>query len=101
MSTAHNLKNAMKKILLKGLLIPGIAGVVMMSCSQEDVSSASKNSGQSTMLAIGQTASQLASGTSFTVTTTVAGTAIDTSHTQPRPGHCKNGGMGSFLNGTS
>ncbi|GHM98664.1 hypothetical protein WSM22_01540 [Cytophagales bacterium WSM2-2] len=89
----------MKKNILRGLLILGIAGGVI-SCSKENIS-ASDSGANSTMLAVGQTASQLASGTSFTVTTTATGAAVDSSHTRPAPGHCKNGGMGSFLNGSN
>jgi hypothetical protein len=93
----------MERNILKGLSILGIAGVVILSCSKENVSSSSSTSSvQSVALAVGQTSSQLASGTSFSVQTTSTGSTIDTTtHTNPHPGQCKNDGMGSFLNGTS
>jgi hypothetical protein len=80
-----------------------MAAVMLIGCSQENLTSSNSTSAakQSTLLAVGQTATQLASGTSFSVQTTTSGTAIDTTHGKPRPGHCKNDGMGSFLNGTS
>ncbi len=90
----------MKRKIWKGLLILGIAGGVILGCNKENVSSSS-GTNQSTLLAIGQTSSQLASGTSFSVQTTSTGSTIDTTHTNPHPGHCKNDGMGSFLNGTN
>src|SRR5260221_1836505 len=90
----------MKSKIWKGLLILGIAGGVILGCNKENVSSSS-GTNQSTLLAIGQTSSQLASGTSFSVQTTSTGSTIDTTHTNPHPGHCKNDGMGSFWNGTN
>ncbi|MGC4020552.1 MAG: hypothetical protein QM734_00715 [Cyclobacteriaceae bacterium] len=68
--------------------------------SKDNLTGASGSSVSSTLLAVGQTSSQLASGTSFSVQTTSSGSAVDTTHTRPQPGHCKNDGMGSFLNGT-
>ncbi len=97
----------MKQIILKSLLILGIAGALLISCTKENLNSSTSASSsltsatQSTLLAVAQTSSQLASGTSFTVQTTTTGTTIDTTHSSPRPGNCKNGGMGSFLNGTN
>jgi hypothetical protein len=91
----------MKRNILNGLLILGIAGGVILSCNKENASGSSSTSSlQSTSLAVGQTSSQLASGTTFSVQTTPTGSAIDTTHTNPHPGHCRNDGMGSFLNGT-
>src|SRR6478609_8272334 len=104
MSTQHNFEYEMKRNVLNGLLILGIAGAVILSCNKENAtgssSTLSASSLQSTSLAIGQTSSQLASGTTFSVQVTPTGSAIDTTHTAPHPGHCRNGGMGSFLNGT-
>src|SRR5882762_82642 len=91
----------MKRNILRSLLILGIAGGVISSCNKENASgSSSVASVQSTLLAVGQTSSQLASGTTFSVQTTSTGSTIDTTHTNPHQGHCKNDGMGSFLNGT-
>lgn len=89
----------MNKLILKSLTVLGIAGVSLMSCNKEGVSSS--NTGvSSTILAVSQTSSQLASGTSFSVQTTSSGSSIDTTQTPSHHGHCKNEGMGSFLNGT-
>jgi len=91
----------MKRNILKSLLILGIAGGVILGCNKENATSISSTATvQSTLMAVGQTSSQLASGTTFSVQTTTTGSTIDTTHTSPRPGHCKNDGMGSFLNGT-
>src|SRR5712675_924211 len=91
----------MTKSFLKSLLILGIAGAMIFGCSKENVSGISSTAAvQSAALALAQTSSQLASGTSFSVQTTSTGSAIDTTHTNAHPGHCKNDGMGSFLNGT-
>src|SRR5882672_7872046 len=91
----------MDKNILKSLLILGIAGGMILSCNKENASGGSSTASvQSTLLAVGQTSSQLASGTTFSVQTTSTGSAIDTTHTGSNPGHCKNDGMGSFLNGT-
>ncbi|HLZ16873.1 MAG TPA: hypothetical protein VKQ08_07525 [Cyclobacteriaceae bacterium] len=91
----------MKIKMLKGLLVLGIAGGVILSCNRENLSTSSSSSAQSTLLAVGQTSSQLVSGTSFSVQTTSSGAAIDTTHGPPHAGHCKNDGMGSFLGGTN
>jgi hypothetical protein len=92
----------MNKQILRGLLILGTVGVMILGCSKENVSSTSSTAAvQSATLAVAQTSSQLASGTSFSVQTTSTGSTIDTTtHTGSHPGHCKNDGMGSFLNGT-
>jgi len=76
--------------------------MMIASCSKDNLSGSSGAAGSvsSTLLAVGQTSAQLASGSTFSVQVTPSGTTIDTSHTQPHPDHCKNDGMGSFLNGT-
>ncbi|MBS1508421.1 MAG: hypothetical protein JSS79_17415 [Bacteroidetes bacterium] len=88
---------------LKALLVPGIAAAMVVGCSKDNLTSTSATNAaqQSTLLAVGQTSTQLASGTSFSVQTTSTGAAIDTTHGPHHGGHCKNDGMGSFLNGTS
>ncbi len=90
----------MNKLIFKPLIILGIVGAFVISCNQENLS-ASNGNGSSTLLAVSQTSSQLASGTSFSVLTTSSGSAIDTTQMPPHHGHCKNGGMGGFLNGTN
>jgi hypothetical protein len=99
----------MKQKILKSLLIQGIAGVLVFGCAKDNLTSTSNLSSsaltagstkESALVAVAQTSSQLASGTTFSIQTTPTGSPIDTTHTPPQPGHCKNGGMGSFLNGT-
>jgi hypothetical protein len=91
----------MSKLIFKSLIVLGISGISVMSCNQENLTS--KNSGTSaTLLAVSQTSSQLASGTTFSVQTTSTGASIDTTQAPPsHHGHCKNDGMGTFLNGTN
>lgn len=82
------------------LLIPGIMAGAIWGCNHEGLTSATSNGSQSTLLAVGQTSSQLASGATFSVQTTTTGTSTDTTHTTAPRGHCKNDGMGSLINGT-
>lgn len=89
----------MNKRIFKNLIVLGITGVMATSCNQENLSSNSKTA--STLLGVGQTSSQLASGTTFSVESSGTGSSIDTTQAPPHHhGHCKNDGMGSFLNGT-
>ncbi len=90
----------MNNLILKSLIVLGITGMMATSCNQENVSSSNANT-TSTLLGVGQTSSQLASGTTFSVESSSSGSSIDTTQAPPpHHGHCKNDGMGSFLNGT-
>lgn len=90
----------MQKFILKTFLLLGSMSVWMLGCNRENVSSASAGLNQSSLLAVGQTSAQLASGTSFSTTST-AGVATTTGSNNHQQGGGPNVGMGSFLEGTN
>ena len=85
-------------------MLLGSVSVWMMGCHNENVSSTNSSQAQSSLLAVAQTSAQLASGTSFSITTSA--TSGSTNNEAPSSGSnhhggCPNGGMGSFLAGTN
>jgi hypothetical protein len=91
----------MQRISLKTLMLLGSISVWMVGCNHDNVSSSNTSQGQSSLLAVGQTSAQLASGASFSITTSSNTGSSGTISGPNHHGGCPNGGMGSFLDGTS
>lgn len=92
----------MQKISVITLLLLGSMSVWMTSCNSENASSNSSGLNQASLTALGQTSGQLASGTSFSISTS---STTGTNSTIGAPGGNRgpgpHGGMGSFLDGTN
>jgi hypothetical protein len=92
----------MQNLSFKTFVLLGSMSVLMWSCSKESVSSTSSGLNQTSLVAVGQTSAQLASGASFSIASSSTSGSSNVLGGGPggQHGGCPNGGMGSFLDGT-